>query len=56
MVVLPSFTNACITLAMYNDTLTLALLLRSVTPLLHYFFVMSLYISNSFLKLTVWLD
>jgi hypothetical protein len=53
MVVLPSFTNAFIALAMYNDTLALALLLRSTTSLLNYFFIMSLYISDSFLKLTV---
>jgi hypothetical protein len=38
MVVLPSFTKACIALTMYNDTLTLALLLRSATSLLNWFF------------------
>jgi hypothetical protein len=55
MVVLPPFTNACIALPMYNDALALAFLLRSATYLLNCFIVMSLYISNSFLKLTVWL-
>jgi hypothetical protein len=55
MVILSSFTNVSITLAMYNDTLTLALLLRSATSLSICFFVMSFYISDSFLKLTVWL-
>jgi hypothetical protein len=53
MVFLSFFTNACIALAMYNDTLTLALLLKSVTSLLNYFCVMPLYISKSFLKLMV---
>jgi hypothetical protein len=55
MVVLPPFTNVCIVLAMYNDILLLAFLLRSATSLLNYFIVMSLYIYDSFLKLTVWL-
>jgi hypothetical protein len=55
MVVLPSFTNACIAIAMYNDTLALALQLKSATSLLTCFFVMSLYISDSLLKLMVWL-
>jgi hypothetical protein len=36
MVFLPSFTNACIALAMYNGTLTLALLLRPTTSLWNY--------------------
>jgi hypothetical protein len=55
MVVLPPFTNTCIALAMYNDTLALAFLLRSAPSLSNYFIVMSLYIYNSFLKLMVWL-
>jgi hypothetical protein len=53
MVFLPSFINACIALAMYNDTLTLALLIRSTTSLLNCFFIMFLYISESYLKLMV---
>jgi hypothetical protein len=55
MVVLPPFTKACIALAMHNDTLALAFLLRSATFLLNYFIVMSLYMSDFILKLTVWL-
>jgi hypothetical protein len=51
MILLPSFINAWIALAMCNDTLALSLLLRSTTYLSSCFFVMPLYISKSFLKL-----
>jgi hypothetical protein len=49
----PPFTNACIALAMYNDTLALAFLFIYSTSLLNYFVVMSLYLSDSSLKLMV---
>jgi hypothetical protein len=53
--VVPPFINACIALAMYNDTRALTFLLISATSLLNSFIIMSLYISDSFLKLRVWL-
>jgi hypothetical protein len=55
MVFLHPFTNACIALAMYNDTRALASMLILATSLLNSFIVMSLYISDSFHKVTVWL-
>jgi hypothetical protein len=53
MIFLPPFTNTCIALAMYNDTRALASLIFLVTSLLNSLIVMSLYISDSFLKLMV---
>jgi hypothetical protein len=55
MVFLPPSTNAWVALVMYNATHDHASFLIQLTSLLNAVIVMSLYISDSFFKMTLWL-
>jgi hypothetical protein len=54
MRVFPSFTKACIVLAMYTTNFDLAVSVCSLTYLLKSYWLMFLYISKFLFKMTVW--